>query len=373
MVRLQRVPKAGTGQVLVKLEDRNFGGSVKSRVAKHLIQDAERRRLLVPGGTIIESSSGNLGVALTAYGIPLGYKVVVFVDPKTTPTNLRLLKAYGAQVEMVDRPDGGSYQAARNIRANELHHQTPNSYRPDQLFNRRNARTHFRTTAPEIMRQCGARLDYVVVATGSGGQVGGISRWFGLYAPHVKVVAVDPIGSAIFGTEQRPYDMTGTGLAWTPDNIMRPELIDSVYKVADGDAFLTCRVLARQEGLLLGGSGGACALVAVKIAGILGRNGRVVAVAPDSGERYLATVYDDEWLAQHGHDTATSLEEFGRRIENLVPFSLQPAECTNYHPEMARVLGSPLARQRRNRRDTPINLLTPAGRFDGHTVNGKPV
>jgi cystathionine beta-synthase/cysteine synthase A len=342
---LSNLTRKGDGEVVVKLESANPGGSLKDRAAWHIIRSAEESGLLRPGATVIESSSGNFSIALAMIGAIRGYDVIAVVDPKITPTNRSLLEAYGAQIIVVDeQDDSGSYHKTRIALANKLHAEIANSFRPDQCFNLQNGEAHYLGTAPELAEQVGASLRYVVCSVSTGGQIGGISRYFARHDPTVRVVGVDVYGSAIFGGPAHAYLVPGVGLSWTPDNIDDLSRLHSVYKVTDQQAYDMTRVLARHEGLLVGVSTGACALVALALARRCRSGERVACLAADRGERYLATAFDENWLAEKGLDSRLkTIEEMNREAASLVPWSTNPTDCANYEPTLALTLGSPTA------------------------------
>lgn len=342
LVTLQNIVTRDEARLCVKLERTNPGGSIKDRPALYIIEEAERRGWLRPGGTIIESSSGNFGISLAMIGAIKGYRTLILVDPKTTPVNLAMLNAFGAEVIVVtEQDDSGSYHKTRIALANRLHREIPDSFRPDQCFNPWNGQTHYRKTAAELYGQCGSEIDAVILTVSTGGQVGGFSRYFREYAPHVKIIAVDAVGSTVFGGNAHPYLLPGMGLSWTPSNIDDLNRIDEVYKVADEDAFIACRLLARREGLLCGGSTGAALVVALRLAQRMNPDQRIVCIASDNGERYLPTIYNDEWMCERGLALGVDADELRRRACALEPYSTRPLETANYRPELAELLDSP--------------------------------
>ncbi|WP_245573906.1 PLP-dependent cysteine synthase family protein [Amycolatopsis nigrescens] len=344
LVGLRRLAGTHGAAVLAKLERCNPGGSVKDRPAWYIVRRAEQNGLLSPGGTIIESSSGNFGISLAMIGAARGYRVIVIVDPKTTAANLAMLRAFGAEVIVVDEQDDtGSYHKTRILLANRLHREIPGSFRPDQCFNPLNAQAHYAGTAVELIAQAGSGLAAVVLTVSTGGQLGGMSRYLAEHAPHVRVVAADAYGSAIFGDLSHAYLIPGVGLGWTPSNIDDLSRVDSIFKVSDEDAFLACRVLARHEGILVGGSTGAALCVALHLAQQYGPDRAVALLAADSGERYLQTIFDDGWLTERGLSADTSMAELHRRVDRLTPYSVCPLETANYRPELAGELESPYA------------------------------
>lgn len=307
--------------------------------------EAEKRGLLKPGGTIIESSSGNFGISLAMIGAAKGYRVIILVDPKTTATNLALLKCFGAEVVVVtEQDDSGSYHKTRISLANKLADEIPDAFRPDQCFNLLNSTAHYQGTAREIFADCPDNIAAIVAAVSTGGQLGGISRYTKTYRPDVKVIGVDAVGSSIFGGESHSYLIPGIGLAWTPCNVA-VENIDSVYKVTDEAAFVAARCFTRNEGILMGPSSGACALVALTIAKQLSPLDCVVCIISDGGERYIQTLFNDTWMQTNHFSTETGLEKLLELTKEVVPWSVHPAQNTNYKPELVSKLCVPTTTQ----------------------------
>jgi cystathionine beta-synthase/cysteine synthase A len=342
LIQLQNLVGRNEANIILKMEKNNPAGSIKDRPALFIIEEAERRGLLKPHGTIIESSSGNFGISLAMIGAAKGYRVIILVDPKTTPVNLAILKAYGAEVIVVtEQDDSGSYHKTRISLANKLHREIPNSFRPDQCFNPFNAEAHYSKTAPELLQQCDGHIDIVILTVSTGGQIGGISRYLKETDSQVKIIAVDAVGSTVFGGQAHSYLLPGMGLSWTPVNINNLRYIDIIYKVPDEDAFMTCRALARHEGILCGGSTGAAVFVALKTSRQLESSKRILCIAPDNGERYLHSIYDDRWMQEHKLSLSIDLNEIQRRAYDLQPYSINPIEAANYHPELIDLLDSP--------------------------------
>ncbi|WP_110517944.1 cysteine synthase family protein [Herpetosiphon llansteffanensis] len=348
LVQLQRLTHANEARIGLKCERSNPGGSVKDRPARFIIETAERAGWLSQGGTIIESSSGNFGISLAMLGAAKGYRVIILVDPKITPTNLALLEAYGAEVEIVtEQDDSGSYHKTRIARANELARQIRGAFRPDQCFNLLNSEAHANSTAREILVQGGDSLAMVIAAVSTGGQLGGILRQLKLVAPHVQVVGVDAVGSAIFGGAAHSYLMPGVGLGWTPANLPLA-LLDHAFNVPDEAAFLACRTLARHEGIMVGASSGAVLLAAMFFAQQMPAGAQIVAIAADSGERYLQTVYNDAWLADHGLGIDCSPAELRARARNLRPCAFHEGQVGTVQANLAETLQVPASTQQMN-------------------------
>ena len=231
LIELRNTTASTEGRLLFKYERGNPGGSIKDRPALFIVTEAEKRGLLKPGGTIIESSSGNYGISLAMIGAAKGYRVIILVDPKTTATNLALLKCFGAEVIVVtEQDDSGSYHKTRISLANKLASEIPDAFRPDQCFNLLNSTAHYQGTAREIFADCPDNVAAIVAAVSTGGQLGGISRYTKTYRPDVKVIGVDAVGSSIFGGESHSYLIPGIGLAWTPCNVA-VENIDRIDRI----------------------------------------------------------------------------------------------------------------------------------------------
>lgn len=302
VVRVRHVLPDARSRLFVKLEGFNPSGSVKDRAALHMVEEAERRGELRPGATIIESTSGNLGKALALIGAVKGYRVILVVDPKTTPSALAYATSLGAEIDVVREPNSaGSYQEARFDRVRELLALIPGSFRPDQCNNPDNPRAHALHTAQEIVADFPA-LDALVVAVGTGGHISGTSSALREHFPDLHVRAVDSFGSSALGFPFSPYRVRGIGNSWVPDNL-HTEFLDSLHLVEDVEALSTCRVMASEEGLLLGESGGAVLFAALAYA-TAHPTQSVLAIAPDRGENYLAESYDDQWLRTEGVEAA---------------------------------------------------------------------
>lgn len=341
LVRLRNITASTEGQILLKYERINPGGSIKDRSAVYIINEAERRGLLLPGGTIIESSSGNFGISLAMISAARGYHAIILVDPKTTSSNLALLKCFGAEVIVVtEKDDSGSYHKTRIALANKLAKEIPNSFRPDQCFNLLNSEAHYHSTAKEIMEDYDENLAAVVAAVSTGGQLGGISKYIKMSYPSVQVIGVDANGSAIFGGDAHSYRIPGIGLGWTPNNLQL-DLIDRAYKISDAHAFETARAIARYEGVLIGPSSGACILAALSIVDELPPEKRIVCVASDGGDRYIQTMCNDEWMDEQGFSTCVSISELRKMAKNLCPWSTCPSAVSNYRDDLIDGLDMP--------------------------------
>jgi len=290
----------GHANVYLKFEALNPGGSLKDRSALGIIEAAERQGQLLPGDTIIESSSGNLAVALAMIGAVKGYRVICVVEPKLTPANRAMIEAFGGEIVMVDEMDeNGGYLLNRLKAVRKLLTSIPNSFWPNQYANRANPVAHFRGTGQEILRDTEGKVDYLVAPVSTGGTLTGTASAIKQKIPEAKVVAVDAQGSAIFSKKTHRRYLQGIGSSINPPNLDRA-LIDEIFLITDEEAFATARLLARREGILAGGSSGAVTYVALQIAKKAEPQTVVVGILADRGERYLDTIFCDDWMRTHG-------------------------------------------------------------------------
>ena len=280
-----------------KLESANPSG-IKDRAALYMVEQARRRRQLPPGGHIVESTSGTLGLGLALAGVVFGHPVTLVTDPGLEPMMRSLLSGYGAEVDVVAEPDSlGGWQQARRARVTELLQTYPDAWCPDQYNNPDNTAA-YAPLAHELIAQLD-RIDALVTAVGTGGHSAGVARVLRERFPALRVVAVDTIGSTIFGQPDAPRLIRGLGSSIHPRNVAY-ELFDEVHWVAPGEAVWAARALARGHFATGGWSVGAVALVARWLAGVLEREARVVAIFPDGPHRYAGTVFSDDYCRAHG-------------------------------------------------------------------------
>jgi len=286
MVRLNRIPKDGWAEILVKLEFFNPGGSVKDRIGLSMIEAAERDGRLKPGGTIIEPTSGNTGIGLAMVAAAKGYKVILTMPEDMSVERLTLLRAYGAEILLT--PRANAMQGAID-KAEEILREHPDYFMPQQFRNPANPDVHRRTTAKEILEMVGDRLDALVVGVGTGGTATGTGEVLKQQIKSLKIVAVEPSDSPVLsGGKPGPHKIQGIGAGFVPENFNK-EVVDRLIPVSYEDARAAARRLAEQEGILCGISSGAILHASCTVARELGRGKRVLAILPDTGERYLST------------------------------------------------------------------------------------
>jgi 2,3-diaminopropionate biosynthesis protein SbnA len=291
-------PYFNSSKIYLKLETFNPTFSIKDRAAKALIEYAENNRLLNKETTIIESTSGNLGRALAIIAAVKGYKLVLVVDPKVPTATVNFYKAIGVTIVYVNIPDEvGSYQKARIQKVKELQHEIPNSYWPNQYDNPANPQGYKETLAQEILADFNT-LDYLVAAVSTGGHLSGIAQGIKNRYENLSVVAVDAQGSSIFGAPSSQYLLNGIGLSWTPGNLQH-NLIDSVTMISDQQAFSACRLLLKDKGIFVGGSGGAVFCACLKLSRLATDEKTILGIIPDSGINYLDSIYNEDWLQEN--------------------------------------------------------------------------
>ena len=328
LVRLRKVTAATPGEdpitatVLVKVEYLNPGGSVKDRIALAMVEAAENEGLITAGGTIVEPTSGNTGVGLALVAQQRGYSCVFVCPDKVSADKINVLKAYGAEVVVCptavppDHPD--SYYNVSDRLAREI----PGAWKPNQYANPNNPRSHYEATGPEIWADTDGTVTCFVAGVGTGGTISGTGRYLKeVSGGNVKVVGADPEGSVYSGGSGRPYLVEGVGEDFWPATYDR-EVCDEIIAVSDSDSFEMTRRLAREEGLLVGGSCGMAVVAGLRMARKLGPDDVVVVLLPDSGRGYLSKVFSDEWLASYGFlaaDTGQTVGDVLRGKEGGLP------------------------------------------------------
>lgn len=285
LVKLNRIVKDNSAKVWVKLESFNPGGSVKDRIALNMIRTAENEGKLKPGGTIVEPTSGNTGIGLAMAAAAGGYKLLLCMPDTMSLERRTILQAYGA--ELVLTPGELGMQGAI-FKAKELFAQNPDYYMPQQFENPANPEIHRKTTALEILEQTDYQLDAFVAGIGTGGTLTGVGEVIKEKLPHVKIIAVEPDSSPVLsGGNPGAHKIQGIGAGFVPQ-VLNTKIYDRVIRVKDADALRTTQMMARSEGILVGISSGAAVYGALIAAKALGRDKKVVAILPDTGERYLS-------------------------------------------------------------------------------------
>jgi len=307
LVRLNKVTKGFRGLILAKVEYFNPGGSVKDRIGIEMIEEAEREGRLRPGGTIVEATSGNTGMGLAIAAAIKGYKCVFTMPDKMSLEKIRLLRAFGAEV--IITPTAVAHESPESYTevAKKIVRETPNSILANQYYNPRNPEAHYKSTGPEIWEQTGGQIDYFVCGIGTGGTISGVGKYLKEKNPKVQVVGIDPVGSMFkewFYTKKpasqlKTYKVEGIGQDFLPGTT-NFDVIDDIVDASDKESFQMCRRLTREEGLFVGGSCGTAVAGALKYAERMKDNEVMVILLPDTGERYLSKIYNDDWMKENG-------------------------------------------------------------------------
>jgi cystathionine beta-synthase len=344
LVRLSRIAASGGAQLLAKLEQLNPGGSVKDRIAVRMVETAEATGALKPGGTIVEPTSGNTGVGLAIVAARKGYKCVFVMPDKMSAEKINVLKGYGAQVVVcptaVAPEDPESYYSVSDRLVREIE----GAWKPDQYSNPDNPRSHYETTGPELWRQTDGQITCFVAGIGTGGTISGTGRFLKeVSGGAVRIVGADPEGSVYSGGTGRPYLVEGVGEDFWPTTYDRT-ICDDIIAVSDKDSFLMTRRLARDEGILVGGSSGMAVVAAAQVAASLSPDDVVVVLLPDSGRGYLSKIFNDEWMADYGFLAGSSsttvadvLKRKGTRLPEMV--HLHPTETVREAIDVLREYG----------------------------------
>jgi cystathionine beta-synthase len=299
LVRLSRIGRGLKPTLVGKLEHLNPGGSVKDRIGLRMIEDAERRGLLKPGGTIVEPTSGNTGVGLAMAAAIKGYRVICTMADKQSQEKRDLLRAFGAEVVVCPTAVPPESPESYYKVAERLAKETPGSFLPNQYYNPMNPEAHYNTTGPEIWEQTDGKVTHVVLGIGTGGTVTGAGRYLKERNASIQIVGADPQGS-LFTGGIHPYKVEGIGEDFYPGTFDKT-LVDRWMRVSDRDSFITARRLTREEGILVGGSSGTAMFAALEIAKELDESALVLVLFADSGRSYLSKIFNDEWMRQNGY------------------------------------------------------------------------
>ena len=303
LIRLTRVFKGSQFHLFAKLEGFNPGGSAKDRPALNILEEAMEEGTIGPGTVIVESSSGNLGIGLAQACRYFGLRFICVVDTKTTQQNIRILRAYGAEIDLVTEsdPETGEFLQSRIDRVRTLLRTIEDSFWPNQYASLANAGAHYKTTMREIaekLGELGGKVDYLFCATSTCGTLRGCAEYARDHNLGARIVAVDAVGSVIFGGRSAKRLIPGHGASRRPE-LYRPDLADDLIRVTDLDCVIGCRRLMRSEAILAGGSSGGVLMAVDKVRQRIPPGATCVAIFHDRGERYLDTIYSDDWIEEH--------------------------------------------------------------------------
>ena len=299
LVRLNNITRGIKSVVYVKAEMLNPGGSVKDRIAIAMIAAAEREGKLKPGGTIIEATAGNTGAGLALVAAIKGYRCIFVLPDKMSQEKINLLRAYGAEIVITPTSVPPDSPESYNGTADRLAREIPNSFRPSQFENPNNPRAHYLTTGPEIWEDSAGKVEVFVAGMGTGGTISGTGQFLKEKNPNITIVGADPQGSILSGDAPKAYKVEGIGEDFIPKTFNR-QLVDEMVRVTDEESFLTARRLAREEGILAGGSSGTALAAAIKFAYRLQKPKYIVVLLPDTGRNYIDKIYSDQWMMANG-------------------------------------------------------------------------
>lgn len=300
LVRLSRIGEGLRASFLAKVEYLNPGGSVKDRVAVRMIEEAEKEGILKPGGVIVEATAGNTGVGLALAATVKGYRCICVLPDKMSEDKISLLRAYGAEVVITPTSVPPDSPESYNSVADRLSREIPGAWRPNQFANRNNPIAHYQGTGPEIWEDSGGAVDILVAGMGTGGTISGAAKFLKEKNPRLVVIGADPEGSILSGDTPHSYKVEGIGEDFIPRTFDR-QIVDEMVRVSDRDSFNTARRLAREEGLLVGGSAGTAMAAALKYAKRLTEQKTIVVILPDTGRNYLSKIFSDKWMQENGY------------------------------------------------------------------------
>ncbi|MEW6074859.1 MAG: cystathionine beta-synthase [Candidatus Omnitrophota bacterium] len=299
LIRLNAITKNVRSRIYVKAEFLNPGGSVKDRIGLKMIEAAEREGKLKPGGTIIEATAGNTGVGLALVAAVKGYRCIFVMPDKMSQEKVNLLKAYGAEVVITPTAVAPDSPESYNGVADRLAEEIPNAFRPNQFENQNNPLAHYLTTGPEIWEDSRGEVEVFVAGMGTGGTISGTAKYLKEKNPDITIVGADPQGSILSGDSPCSYKVEGIGEDFIPKTFNR-QIVDEMVRVNDKESFNVARRLAREEGLLVGGSAGTAVAAALKYAKRLEEAKYIVVLLPDTGRNYINKVFSDRWMQENG-------------------------------------------------------------------------
>jgi cystathionine beta-synthase len=299
LIRLRRIGANIASPIYAKVESLNPGGSVKDRVGFAMVEAAEKAGLLKPGGTIVEATAGNTGVGLALVAAVKGYRLIVVLPDKMSADKISLLRAYGAEVVITATNVPPDSPESYNGVADRLAREIPGAFRPDQFSNPNNPLAHYLTTGQEIWTDSEGRVEVFVASMGTGGTISGTARYLKERNPGITIVGADPEGSILSGDAPHSYKVEGIGEDFIPKTFNR-QVVDEMVRVSDKESFSTARRLAREEGILAGGSSGTALAAALKYAQRLTQPREIVVLLPDTGRNYISKIFSDEWMRENG-------------------------------------------------------------------------
>ncbi len=280
-------------RILAKLEFCNPGGSIKDRAALFMIEQAERSGELLPGGTIVEASSGNQGIAIAMIGSLKGYRVIITLPERTAEEKIAVLRAYGAEVHICPNTDRHEDPRGYHARAEQIVRQIPGAFMPNQYYNKNNALAHYVSTGPEVWRQTGGFLTHFIAGAGTCGTISGVGRYLKEQNPSIRVIGVDAATSMYSSQEPKAYQAEGIGIDMISD-VFDQSVVDEIIPITDADAFSMTQTLAKKHGLLVGISSGAVMHVTLQYAQKLSQRDVIVVILADSGRNYLSKVFSSK-------------------------------------------------------------------------------
>jgi cystathionine beta-synthase len=299
LIKLNRIGADLPSRIFVKFEAMNPGGSIKDRVGLRMIEEAEKSGALLPGGTIIEATAGNTGVGLALAAAVKGYRLIVVLPDKMSGDKIALLRAYGAEVVITATNVPPDSPESYNGVADRLAREMPDAFRPDQFSNPDNPQAHYLSTGPEIWEDSEGRVGVLVAGMGTGGTISGTARFLKEKNPRIIIVGADPEGSILSGDAPHSFKVEGIGEDFIPKTFNR-QVVDEMVRVSDKESFNTARRLAREEGILSGGSSGTALAAALKYAQRLKEPKDIVVILPDTGRNYLSKQFSDQWMQENG-------------------------------------------------------------------------
>jgi cystathionine beta-synthase len=299
LIRLRRIGADIASPIYAKVESLNPGGSVKDRVGFAMVEAAEKAGLLKPGGTLVEATAGNTGMGLALVAAVKGYRLIVVLPDKMSAEKISLLRAYGAEVVITATNVPPDSPESYNGVAERLAREIPGAYRPDQFSNPNNPLAHYLTTGQEIWTDSEGHVEVFVASMGTGGTISGTARYLKERNPAITIVGADPEGSILSGDAPHSYKVEGIGEDFIPKTFNR-QVVDEMVRVSDKDSFNTARRLAREEGILAGGSSGTALAAALKYAQRLTQPREIVVLLPDTGRNYISKIFSDEWMRENG-------------------------------------------------------------------------